>query len=347
LGKSLNEKYIQFFVRIHADIPDCKMAAFVKPKYICGSSMKNFRMWWRAEYLGGFATPATTHDNCTGEYPICFFIWDLAVKSTFPEKVPCDIFNEKAVCEGVKIFYPSKDKTLNDWIVQYKLPKDEIGKNKYIGIARCDGPDFQRNSYCWIALHFNTAHAAILHLNDKNLIPFMVYFAVRHCIEHVWISDSDQYFFPQKEWEEDIEFQNNCIAFTLFSSYNKIKIREGTNHWIPYTEDEVGCKTRFESRFMSGFIKNRIFSTEAQSVLDTGKELWRYYHLKTRTDKNADINAAFYDIREYFQGSKNGKMNNKSNDNTYNKIIKSLRDNLVILADKIKDKVYEYGFLLE
>jgi len=347
LGKSLNEKYIQFFARIHADIPDCKMAAFVKPKYICGNGMINFRMYWKAKYLGGFATPATTHDNCTGEYPICFFIWDLVVKNDFPEKVPCDIFNEKSIFEGVKIFYPSNDKTINDWIVKYKLTKEDINNNNYIGIARCDSPDFQRNSYCWIALQFNTAHAAILYLNAKNLLPFMVYFAVRHCIEHLWINDSDQYFYPKKEWENDTEFHNDCIAFTLFNSYNKIKIREGTNHWIPYTEVEIGCKSQFESRFMSNFIKNRIFSAEAQAVLDTGKELWRYYHLKAKTDKNANINAAFYDIREYFQGSKNGKMNISSKDDTYNKIIKSLRECSFSLAKKIKPKVYEYGFLLK
>jgi hypothetical protein len=175
----------------------------------------------------------------------------------------------------------------------------------------------------------------------------MVYFAVRHCIEHSWINDSDQYFFPKIEWEKDTEFQNNCIAYTLFNSYNKIKIREGTNHWIPYTEGEVDCKRQFESRFMSGFIKNKTFSKEAQAVLDTGKELWRYYHIKAKTDKNADINAAYYDIREYFQGSKGGKMGNKSNDETYNTLIKDLRQKLSALAEKIMPKVYEYGFLLE
>jgi hypothetical protein len=268
------------------------------------------------------------------------------VKNTFPEKVPCDIFNEKEAFEGVKAFYPSGERSINDWIKHYQLDKTDIVKHDYIGIARCDAPDSQRNSYCWIALQFTTSHSHCLYLSEKNLLPFMVYFAVRHCIEHSWINDSDQYFFPKNEWENDIEFQNDCIAYTLFSSYNKIKIREGANHWIPYTEGEVGCKRQFESRFMSNFIKDKVFSKEAQSVLDTGKELWQYYHLKAKTDKNADINAAYYDIREYFQGSKGGKMTIKSNDETYNKIIKSLRDLHNILADKIKPKVYEYGFLL-
>jgi hypothetical protein len=264
----------------------------------------------------------------------------LAVKNDFPEKVSCDIFNEKEEFEGVKIFHSSGNKTINDWMALYNY-----GDKSNIGMGRCAAPDAQRNSYCWIAQKSIKDH--YMYLNSKNILPFMVYFAIRHCIEHSWINDNDQYFFPKKEWEEDSEFQNDCIAFTLFSSYNKIKIREGANHWIPYTEGEVGCKNQFESRFMSDFIKDKVFSKEAQAVLDTGKELWRYYHEKAKTDKNANINAAFYDIREYFQGSKGGKMTTKSKDEPYNKIIKSLRDFHNILADKIKPKVYEYGFLLE
>jgi len=131
LGKALNEKYIQFFVRILNDIPGCKMAAFVKPKYVCGSSMKPFRDIWKAVYLGGFATPATTHDNCTGEYPICFFVWDLSVKKDFPKRVSCEVYNVKGkdaclrvIKEGRKIFYSSEKKTINDWIGQYNFSGD-------------------------------------------------------------------------------------------------------------------------------------------------------------------------------------------------------------------------------
>jgi hypothetical protein len=40
-------------------------------------------------------------------------------------------------------------------------------------------------------------------------------------------------------------------------------------------------------------------------------------------------------------------MNTKSNDETYNTLIKALRDALKVLAEKIEPKVYEYGFLKE
>jgi very-short-patch-repair endonuclease len=57
-------------------------------------------------------------------------------------------------------------------------------------------------------------------------------------------------------------------------------------------------------------------------------------------------NASLYDIREYFQGrNAKGNMNMTSSDETYNQLIKNLREKLEILATKIQPKVYEYGFL--
>lgn len=61
-----------------------------------------------------------------------------------------------------------------------------------------------------------------------------------------------------------------------------------------------------------------------------------------------NVNASMYDIREYFQGRNDkGKMNNKSDDETYMALITALRDKLKLLAKKIEPKVYEYGFLKE
>lgn len=86
------------------------------------------------------------------------------------------------------------------------------------------------------------------------------------------------------------------------------------------------------------------FSDEAVTVFDAGRELWKYYHAQ----KDVNVNASLYDIREYFQGRNDkGRMNSKSDDVTYTKLIAELRSKLAVLADKIKPKVYEYGFLKE
>jgi hypothetical protein len=382
-GAALNEKYIQFFARIHADVPCCKMAAFVKPKYISGPNMKKFRDFWKAQYLSGFATPATTHDNCTGEYPICFFIWDLAVKSDFPEKIPCDIFNKKEEYDGVKTFYSyENEKDINDWLRQY-LNRD----TETIAYLKIQGIDFQNNTHVRICSVDDKNHTA--KITRQNIIPASVYFAVRKVIPADWLNDRDQFLYPNNDWKKDKAFQNNCLAYTLFSSYNKIKSREGTNHWIPFTEEEVGSKKRFKSRFMTDFIAGKDASDyvlaeppapygnsdEAYciiaeppapygSFLDMGGGGYAPKPLKFSREASAvfaagrelwkyyhsqpkaNPNASFYDIREHFQGRKaNGNMNPKSADEKYNEFIGILREKLKILAKKLEPKVYEYGFL--
>ena len=362
----LNEKYVQFFARIYVDVPDCKIAAFVTPKYICGVNMKKFRDFWKAKYLGGFATPATTHDNCSGQYPICLYIWDLSVKNDFPDKVPCDIFNKNKEYEGVKSFYSYDGKKyIFEWIRNYY---DKGGEQ--IAYLRTLGTDMQ-NSYGVYIIGQLSANdireQKYIIITKNNLIEMSIYYAVRKVIPDDWLNDRDQFLYPISGWEKDKEFQIDCLVYTLFHGQNKFKSREGTNHWIPFTEDEIGCKKRFESRFMSDFIAGKVkpqknidgtlfegkitskpaplkFSSEAKAVFNAGRELWRYYHSQSK----AEVNATFYDIREHFQGrNEKGAMKTKSDDKKYNELVGILRDKLKELGEKIKPKVYEYGFLLE
>lgn len=107
---------------------------------------------------------------------------------------------------------------------------------------------------------------------------------------------------------------------------------------------EVTNDTLFEQATTKEEQKPLVFSEEATAVFDAGRELWNYYH----TQKDVNVNASLYDIREYFQGRNDkGRMNSKSDDATYTELITDLRSKLAVLADKIKPKVYEYGFLKE
>jgi hypothetical protein len=172
---------------------------------------------------------------------------------------------------------------------------------------------------------------------------------VRHCLDHTWINHNDQFLCPNGKYETNTEFKHDCLAYTLFHAKNAIQTQYGINHWIPFTEKQVGAKEKFESNFMSKFLKNKTFSPEAAAVLEAGRELWKYYHAKIKTNKTASVNASFYDIREFFQGRKEttGTMNTKSEDETYNALIKALREKQKTLAKKIEPKIYEYGFLRE
>ena len=184
---------------------------------------------------------------------------------------------------------------------------------------------------------------------------------------------------------ENGEFIIDCLVFTLFHGQNRVSCRDGVNHWIPFTEEEVGAKDCFKSHFMSDWLNGRAASSQAaavplqgdlftnasqsqletgntgngntitlatfispaaRAVLDAGRELWRYYH----SQPDANPNASYYDIRLHFQGMKktaNGKeqMNPSSDDATYTQLVAALRSAHRALAKAIEPKVYEYGFL--
>lgn len=200
-------------------------------------------------------------------------------------------------------------------------------------------------------------------INQKNILYAALYFAVRKAIPACWINDRDQFFYPIDGWQNDTNFQNDCLAYTLFS--NNVQAQFGTNHWIPFTEKELNAREKMESNFMSKYIKGQIdteisfdlfhkvekttqmplvFSAQAQAVFDAGLAIWRYYHQQP----DSNVNAALYDIKAYFQGrNAAGRMNNKSKDPTYNQHIALLRMALSILGSKIAEKVYQYRFLIK
>lgn len=362
---AVNELFSQFFVRIYKDIPDAKLAAFSKLKFITASNFEKFRNYFKAEYLKGFVCRANTFDNVKGNFPISFLIWNLAVKNQI-EEIVCDVIDNEGNIEGKKTFISvKKGEVINDWLRKY------YDKQNIIGYLRFVGPDFQANSGVYITSkpkQSDIKESRIQAITQSNLIEMSIYIAVRHCIEPTWLNDRDQFLYPNDGWETDTEFQNDCLAFTLFHSQNRITSREGTNHWIPFTEVEVNAREKFESHFMSDFIKgkpklpqksfytlpilfeqeesyNRApikFSEEATAVFDAGRELWKYYHRQP----NCNVNASLYDIKEHFQGRNDtGKMNNKSSDETYMNLIGNLREKLRLLSKKIEPKVYEYGFL--
>ena len=89
----------------------------------------------------------------------------------------------------------------------------------------------------------------------------VTYFAVRLSIEADWLNDRDQFLYPNNDWQTDTEFQADCLIYTLFHGQNRISSEHGTNHWIPFAEEEVDAKEIFESHFMSNFIHGQIKKT--------------------------------------------------------------------------------------
>jgi hypothetical protein len=365
LGTAGRELFAQFLIRIYKEINGCIIGNFSTLKIFNGSAFQSFRNNFKAEFQNGFIVPAYTFDNVKGEFPIGFNIWNTYINSNTDE-IQIDIYDKKEDFIGTKTLFFSHDKSqyINKYIAVYKATNE-----KNVGFMDgINGNDFAHNNIVYI---INTKEQLPnprgIWINNYNLIPIAIYFTVRKLFTHTWINHNDQFLNPNEKWKSDIEFQNDCFAFLLFHEKNNLQSKFGTNHWIPFTEYEVNAQAKFESNFMTDFIKGKIkqevtkdtlfeqatakeeqkplvFSEEATAVFDAGRELWNYYHAQ----KDVNVNASLYDIREYFQGRNDkGRMNSKSDDATYTQLISELRSKLAILADKIKPKVYEYGFLKE
>lgn len=339
IGKASNELFAQFFIRIWAEIPGCWLAEFSKLKILQASNFAVFRSVFQAKLEKMFAVPADTFDNVKGQFPIGFMIWNTAKKGII-KKIEADIYDRISQPIQSKNFYVYKkeDKLINEWLNFYKT------KKCFVGVLMGDAPDYQNNKYISIQNTIGKRHGKYFYIDEDNLQISTIYLAVRHCIEANWLNDRDQFLYPNDGWKEDMEFQADCLAFTLFHGQNRISSEQGINHWIPFSEQEVDAKDVFASHFMSDYIKDKQieFSAEAQAVFAAGKALWKYYHEQPQ----ANPNASFYDIRAYFQGrDKNGKMNKDSADTQYMALIGSLRQAQKVLAAKIAEKVYKYGFL--
>jgi hypothetical protein len=368
LGQGNAELFAQFFTRIYCELQGVILAEFSTLKILQGQHFVDFRKFFLAKLKKMFVCPAATFDNVKGSFPIGFLIWDTNKQEVF-KSIKADVYDKDGNRAGIKKFYALTDNQyINDWIKPFRAKKFD---QTVIGKFPFKGNDFQNQNLIAIVnpeTAYNVEAGQFL-INPANLIVAAVYFAVRKVIPASWLNDRDQFLFPNRKWEKDIEFQNNCLVYTLF--HTNISSKQGVNHWIPFREEEVNPRTRYESHVMISFLSGKVvknaytglfeqlehkrqskfgweegkpreFSAEATAVFDAGRELWRYYH--QQQDANAD--ASLYDIREYFQGrDAKGKMNNKSANETYNELIGHLRMALKVLAGKIDPKVYEYGFL--
>ncbi len=394
MGYAKRELFIQFATRIDQEIRGCIIAKFGTPKDVAAPKFTVFREFFNPKLLSMFLVPAWTFDNVKGRFPIAFSIWDTSCREKI-DIAEAEVFNADGNSAGKKtlVCYDGK-KVINDWVLTF-----EEKAATSIGTMMAIATDFQNQQLCRLEPPNRPwNHQFQWQVTRNNLVQSCIYFAVRHCIEADWINHYDQFLLPSDSWKTDRAFQLDCLVFTLFHGKNRISCRGAggsparsvgpdsaggpptppVNHWIPFTEDEVGASDSFVSHFMSDWLRGKksgastpcepsqttmafdneplaadvsqspydapidALSPAARAVFNAGRELWRYYHAQT----GALPDASLYDIRAHFQGFKpNGHMNPDSADEGYSERIATLRSTLKALAAQIAPKVFEHGFL--
>ena len=348
IGIAGRELFAQFLMRIYDEMPECVIGQFSKLKHLMGPNFKAFRQVFRVELARCFITPADTFDNVKGKFPIGFFVWRQGGGDVFCSII-ADVYDRKGEFVGTKtILAYDNERSINDWLIETR--RRSVSLN--LGFLSCRSHDVQHVNDIFFRNEKSLIKSARgSWITDANLCEAAVYVAVCHCIEANWLNDRDQFLYPGDGWKYDVEFQGDCLVYTLFANANNIRSSDGVNHWIPFTEAEVDAKERFASHFLSDYLRasaplRENLSPAAKSVLDAGRELWRYYHAQP----NANPNASYYDIRLHFQGATvdakgKSKMNSSSEDKTYTSLLANLRAAMKNLARQIETKVYQYGFL--
>ena len=375
IGTASRELFALFLMRIHDDIAGCIIGQFSTLKHLQSSNFRVFRKYFHGRLCQSFVVPADTFDNVKGKFPIGFFVWRLVENNIF-ESTVADVYDRDGNFVCHKAIYSYDDsRFVIEWLRQFYDKQGEL-----VAYLVMVGTDVQHSNNVFITSK-PSPNDFLKHtytvITPRNVISMCIYMAIRHVIVGTWLNDRDQFLWPHEDWLSDKMFQSDCVVWALFD--NVIKSADGVNHWIPFTEEEVGARDCFQSHFMSDWLggKRRVennapsqseldlgnvanvkvlpvinadgqleLSPAAQAVMDAGRELWRYYH----SQPNSNPDASYYDIRLHFQGVKkmtSGKeqMNPSSSDPVYTELLFNLRKAHRALAQAIEPKVYEYGFL--
>jgi hypothetical protein len=377
-GKASNELFTQFIARIASEIPIATIAIFSKLKYVNAPNFEKFREAWNAKYLGGFIVHSKSFDGLKGNFPIGFLVWKtdmLSTKSIDITEISTEVLDKGAKPIGEKTFYNLPNNTfLNIWLKRPKVNKIAViplknaiaptpGKARVsnwsdnsIGYMYCGVNDIQHATQQTVVFSSPYGGGNGFYINSENLWQAAIVFSVRRLVKPTWINDRDQFLIPTEPLTD--EFKNDCLIWMLFNgsnltaSANDLEWNDKkwsiVNHFIPFTEEEVGAPERFESDFMVNYLSLRGGTTkqskEAKAVLAEGKKLWQAYFAHTDVRPVRDElklnrpDVGWYQIRNAL------KKRNESGD--FPPVsFKPFEEAYKALSEKLQPMVYELGFL--
>ena len=366
LGYASRELFVQFLVRISKELPNATVAMFSKLKYVNAPNFEEFRAKWKAEYLGGFVVHSKAFDGLKGDFPIGFLVWDTRKRKLVGE-ILTEALDKDGNEVGPKSFYrvPS-EQFLSGWLPRLKTTTKNIPlKNAVapqtahakvsswhegaIGYLLANSNDMQ-NAGTLTAV-FSSVYSAGngFYITPGNLWQVGIVFSVRRLIKPTWLNDRDQFLQPSVPIPE--EFRNDCLIWMLFNGSNLSaganslkwdgKSWSLVNHFIPFTEKEVGANGRFESDFMSSHLAKLKLSGDAKLVMSEGRKLWHNYHATTFEKRIRDEfklnrpDVGWYQLRKALEA-------NNENEPVDFTPFKSAYD---ALAEKLRPQVYSLGFL--
>ena len=372
-GYAAKELFVQFLVRIAQEIPQATLAVFSKLKYVNGANFQLFRNKWKAQYLGGFVVHSKAFDGLKGDFPIGFLIWDTKVKIDLNSVDVVALDKGGHEIAEKRYFNLPSDRFLSEWIIRKKHKTVDVvplinavtPTKRTVGVRNlqwssgavahflCHGNDFQQAGTLTAILSstHDIGYTGAYFVTLENLWQAAIVYSVRRLIRPTWLNDRDQFLQPSQPLTG--EFKSDCLVWMLFHGSNLTAGADGlrwndrdwslVNHFIPFTEADVGASGRFESDFMVRYMRGMSFSPEAQAVLDEGRKLWTRFHATQFPRKIRDEfklgrpDAGWYQIRRALEAYGETELTD----------FDPFKVAYAALGAKLRPLVYELGFLPE
>lgn len=368
LGYASKELFVQFLIRIRMELPHSTLAMFSTLKYVNAPNFEAFRKIWQPKYLDGFVVHSRAFDSLEGNFPIGFLVWDHSSKAPVTDITVNALDRRGAPISEKTYFVRPKSALLNAWLVAppakgeviiplsnamtpSRNPRVKRTANGAIGHLFASNNDMQNAGQGTLITSsiFTGRNGGGLFLLPENIADASVVFSVRLLARHTWQNHSDQFLQPAQPLSEI--FKSDCLIWMLFNGKNLTAGADGlrwddrdwslTNHFIPFTESEVGAKARFESDFMVRHMAGMKFSPEARAVLDEGRKLFQRFHASSFPNKIRQeyklgrADAGWYQIRRALEAYSDSEFTD------FGPFKAAYAD----LTMKLRPQVFELGFL--
>ncbi len=342
VGHVKRELFAQFMFRIVQELPPrTLLGMFSKLKYLNAPDSIDYRdKYFNYKYEKGFLFKSTNFNGVKGKYPIGFLIWDLSNKSE-TKSVEIDIASNEGVTVGIKhLRLIERKDVLNNWFSrppnskEYILPALSNGitikdgnidtrhraRPDFLASICSNGNDFQHGKYV-VILSSPNASAGAFTVIKENFEKALTLHAVRKIPKPTWLNDRNQFLIPHTQ--PTMEFQNDCVVWSLFASSNETTALKNVsymgntyqikNNFFPFLIDEIKHWEIKDSdfkqqlvmdndRFVANWLKNNQLSEGARNVVNKARDVYKIFYtslnqMATHKLKIDTWDAGWYQIR--------------------------------------------------
>ena len=358
----LKEFITQFLYRIYLlqsqfNITNVKICIFHQPKWLCGQNYKNFRkvFFENFEYLSGCMFRASEFANVSSSWGICFSIFNSCKSSdsSIFKHTLIESTSDYSIKEvGTKLLYNNDNHVFS---VAKFVERNRKTNANVLAVLMCPGNDVQNNGATFINSNCSYNAGGSHFITESNYEDCVSVLAARNLISTNWVIDKDEYMQPNENAPEYKQYIKDAVVYTIFGNQKSYRGENGYNNeffWMSkqemldlaekynndYTyEDALNSEERFVYLKLQE-IKDDL-SLEAKAVLDKAIDLvinsFKYREMFNESHPEYQINnwdAGWYQIKALLKEF----MPNE---------LKTFRTLHKQLGDKIRQQVYELGFL--